>query len=457
MTTPAKSGSEVEVEVERREGGQVRLSVRVPSERVAAERSRLVKALARRADIPGFRKGKAPRAIVERHIDQEALKREVVDSLVSEAYEAAVAKAEITPLTTGRIEGADLDAEGALRFAAEVVLRPEMELPDYKGMKATRRVVPVTEEQVEAELQRVRERLAQYVELGAEVALEVGDLAVVDYDMVVDGKKREEGSVEGYPLEVGADELFPQLNEVLVGARVGETRTVTLTYPADHPEQGLAGKTARFEVAVRQARRRQLPELNDEFARRVSDLETMEALRGAVRRRLEAVGEAIADMDLRQALVRQVCDGASVQVPEALVSREVERRVEEAEKELARQGTTLRAWLASRARPLEDWRAEVEAEARLAARRALVLDEIGRREGVRVSDEEVEEEIRREAALSQMGEGDPGRDLSRPGELDRIADRLYQRKVVQLLVDHARIEDEVVAPEQPAGEGSGER
>jgi len=162
-------------------------------------------------------------------------------------------------------------------------------------------------------------------------------------------------------------------------------------------------------------------------------------------------------VDLRQALVRQVCDGASVQVPEALVSREAERRVQEAEEELARQGTTLRAWLARQGRPLEDWRAEVEAEARLAARRALVLDEIGRREGVRVSDEELEEEIRREAALSQMGEGHVGRDLSRPGELDRIADRLYQRKVVQLLVDHAQIEDEVVAPEEPAGEGSGER
>ena len=283
MSTPAKPALDVEVEVDRREGGQVEVKVRVPPEPVAAVRERVIRAFGRRVTIPGFRKGKAPRPILERSIDPEFLKQQIIDALVPDAYDAALEKEGLHPLDRAQVEEPDLAEDGALTFSATLTLRPEIELGEYSGLKATRRISPVTEVQVDAELDRLRARSAQYVDLPPEATIEKGDLAVIDYEMSVDGEKREEDSAIGYPLEVGADDLFPQLNDVLPGARTGETRALEIDYPDDHVNKSVAGKKATFSVVVQQARRRQLPELNDDFAKQVSDLETMAALRDRVR------------------------------------------------------------------------------------------------------------------------------------------------------------------------------
>lgn len=447
MTSPAHPELDVQVEVKDLEGGQVELAVCVPREPVQAARDRVIKAFASRARIPGFRPGKAPRAVLERHLDQEALKERIVEALLADAYEAALAKAGLQPLDRGRIYQADLAEDGSLVFSAAVILRPEISLGEYQGLRVTRRVTRVTDAQVEAELERVRSRRAEFQALPQGAAVEKGDLVIVDWDMFVDGERREEGSASGYPLEVGKDELFPQLNEALPDAYPTETREFEVSYPSDHADPSLAGKTAHFRVTVREARRRQLPGLDNDFAKQVSDLETLEALRARIRENLEALGKAIADREVREDLVRQVCDSASLTVPQALVSREVDRRIEEITEELARRGLTLDRHLENIGRAFEDWRADLELEARHAARRALVLDEIGTREKIQVSNEEIEEEIRQQAEAEEIEEARLRERLSNSAALNRLVTRIYHRKVVQFLLDHAQVTEEVVEPE----------
>jgi len=456
VTSPGKQELEVEVEVKELEGGQVELQVRVPPEPVGKARNEVLKGFGRRANIPGFRKGKAPRSVLERFVDQDALRQEIIDSLLETACGAAVEKAGVEALDRARVRETTLAEDGALTFLATLTLRPTIELDEYTGLEVTRRVSPVTEAQVEGELERLRARRSEFRELPEDGVVEKGDLAIVDYDMSVDGEKQDDASTEGYPLEVGADQLFPEMNEALPGAKVGEAREFEIAYPEDHSEESLRGKTAQFMVTVREARRRQLPELNDGFAKQVSDLETMEALRERIRENLEAIGKAMAEDDVRTQLVRQVTEGATLDVPEALVGREVDRRMEEIEGELERRGMTLRRHLETRQMSFEDWRADIEAEARAAARRALVLDEIGEREKIEVTDEEVHEEMHRRAEAEGLKEEDIHERYSDSQELNRLVTRLYHWKIVQFLLDNAKVTEEVVEPEAEGAEAMAE-
>ena len=434
------------MEVKPLQGGRVELAVKVLPGPVDRMRQQVLRGFARQAAIPGFRKGRAPLSVVERFVDQEALKREIIDGLLEDAYDAATEKAGVKPLDRARIAGAELGEDGALTFTATLTLRPEVTLGEYKGLSATRRLMRVTEEQVEAELERLRARRAQYQELPEGEGAQRGYLAIVDYEVFVEGQKREDRSASGYPLEVGADQLFPELNDALVGARVGETREFQVSYPADHSDQSLAGKTADIKVTLVAARRRQFPELDDAFARQVSSLETLEALRTRIRENLEAIGRALAEEEVRDDLVRQISEASSLTVPQAIVDRETDRRIDEVTEELERRGLSLSQHLRQRGQSFEDWRADLEAEARQAARRALLLDEIGNREGIKISEAEVREEIRRLAAAEGQPEERVMERFQNEAEMNRLLIRLYQRKVLQFLVDHATITDEIVEP-----------
>jgi trigger factor len=448
VSSPDSEKLDVDVEVKELDGGQVELQVKVPPDRVEKVKAAVLREFGRRANIPGFRKGKAPRSVLERFVDQEVLRDRIIDSLLEDAYDAATEKAGIKPLDRARIGDADITEEAGLAFSATVTLRPEIELGEYEGLKVTRRVTPVTDENVEAELERVRSRRAQFRELPKDELVTEGDLAIVDYEMFLDGEKKEDASAQGYPLEVGADQLFPEMNEALPGSKAGETRDVEVRYREDHSDPSLAGKTAQFKVTVKEARRRQLPELDDDFAKEVSDLETLDALRQRIRENLEAVGKALAEEEVRTQLIQQVSETASLDVPEALVGREVDRRMEEVENELDRRGLTLHQHLQNTNRSFEDWRADIEADARAAARRALVLDESGERETIHVTDEEMHEEMHRQAEREGQSEQDlQERYSSDPAQFNRLVTRLYHRKTVQFLLDNADVTEEIVEPE----------
>ena len=264
----APSGPQLEVEFETKElgGGEVELDVRVSPDHVNPIRERLISTFTRRLNLPGFRKGKAPRALVERQLDQERLKEEIVDDLLELAYEQALEKAGIKAVGRARLADAEISDDGEFTFKATVTRRPEITLGGYQGLQVTRRITRVTDAEVEAELGRLRSRYAKFVDLPADEVIEKGDLVLVDYEGSVEGERVEQASASGYPLEVGVDELFPELNQALLGARVGEEKEITTASAPEHFGPEHAGKPVVYQVKAASARRRQFPDLDDAFA-----------------------------------------------------------------------------------------------------------------------------------------------------------------------------------------------
>lgn len=446
MTAPSSPQLDVEFETNEIQGGDLELIVRVPPEQVKPIREQIISTFARRVNIPGFRKGRAPRAIIERHLDAEALKQEITEHLLEGAYDAALEKAGIKALGRARISDSAIADDGAFTFKATLSRRPEITLGDYQGLKATRHLTRVTEAEVDRELERLRSRYAKFVEVPPEGVIEKGDLVIVDYEGFVDGERVEQACASGYPLEVGVDELFPELNEALLGGRVGETKEITTASAPEHFGPQYAGKPVIYKVKAASARRREFPPLDDAFAKQVSDLETLEALRKRIHENLEVIGRAVADDGVRSDLTRQVCEGASLEMPPAFVGRAVDRRVAEIEEEVQRRGMSLAQHLSRLNRSFDDWRADLEIEVRDDVRRALVLDEIGTRESIEVTDEEIEAETARIAEQEHTTPEKVHEQLHQPEAFNRMATRLYHRKIVQFLVDHAEIAEEVVEP-----------
>ena len=433
----------MQVEIERLESGQVVVNVQVESDRVKQEIDRVFRDYSRRVSIPGFRKGKAPRAVLERHLDPEALKQMTMDRLIPDVYEEAIKEADIEPLGKAQVESAEFQDDQSLNFKAVVWVKPQVTLGEYRNLKVTRPATTITPEQVEAELKSLQERRGEYLPV-LDRGIEKGDLAVVDYQMSIDGNIRPEGGAQGYPLEVGADTFFSELNEGLMGARVQDVRRITVSYPSGHSDPELAGKEALFEVTVKEVKAKRLPQLNDDFARSVSDCQTLDELKERIKNNLQVIAQQLAEREMRENLVNRAVEGSFVDPPQVLVEQEVRRRKEEFEQALTARGSTWESYLEETGRDKEALSEEWEIEARAAVKRALILDAIGEKEKVEVAPEEMEAEIARLAESRKVTVAKVKKLLFEEDQLSRLVNRLYQRKVIQLLLDSA----EVVAEEE---------
>ena len=446
---------EVQVQVEELEGGESALSVEVPSSVVRETRERVLQELSSRVSLPGFRRGKAPRSLLARYLDEERLREQLLDRLLPQACEAALEKAGIQSLDRPRLEQPELTEEDRLVFKAVVTRKPPVNLPEYKGLKLRKPPAAVGEEQVQAELERLRASHRRFEPVTGRAA-QAGDLAIVDYDLLLEGQVKPGAGAKGYPLVIGSDNLFPQLNDALPGLEVGQTKAVVVSYPADYFDPELAGKQAEFRVTLGEIREQVLPDLDDDFARRASKCQTLQEVRERARRNLEEFATMVAEAELRNRAVREVVDGAELSLPEALVGREVDAAIDRETERLERQGLTLEQHLRQTGGTFEQWRKELELEARQAVKQLLVLDAIGEREKVEVSQEDLEAEVARVAAADEITQEGARERLLAKGELERTAGRLFRRKVVDLLVASAEVTEEPAATEQTKEEPGGE-
>jgi trigger factor len=447
---------EVQVQVEELERGETALSVEVPASVVRETRERVLKEVAQRTSLPGFRKGKAPRSLLSRYLDDEQLREEMLERLLPQACQAALEKTGIQSLERPRVEEPNLTEEDCLLFKAIVTRKPEVKLPEYKGLKLTRARSAVSEEQVEAELERLRARHRRFEPVSDRPA-QAGDLAIIDYEPAAEGEVKPEAGTKGYPLVIGSDTLFPQLNEALPGLRPGETKTVPVSYPADYSDPELAGRQVEFRVTLRELRQETLPELNDDFARAAGQCQTLEELRAQLRRSLERFAAAVAEAELRSGAVREVVDGAELELPEALVGREVDLAIDRETERLERQGISLEQHLRQSGSNFERWRRELELEARQRVKEALVLDAIGEQEKIEISQEDLEAEVARVARIEEIGEEQARARVLGSGQLERSVNRIFRQKVVDLLVASAEVTEEKAEGAEQEGPLPGEQ
>ena len=436
----------MQVQVEQRTEGEVGLKISVAPEVVNAEVEQVFKEAASSVQVPGFRPGKAPRSMIESRINLDLVRGEALERLTHTAYLEALEETDLEPIDRARIEDDNLAEDGSFSFTAIVAVMPPVKLGEYKGIAVTQPQVQVTDEAVEEELNRQRGRFMSYTSL-PDHPIVAGDIAIIDYAMEVAGQPVDEAAVSGYPLEVGKDELFPQLNEGLLGAKSGEERRIDSKLPDSYTNSELAGKTATFVVAVKDVKTVAMPELNDEFAQRYAGINTLDELRQEMRKSLEKITAHMVEDTVRERVLSQVIEAAEVELPPLMIERYKKNREAEATDELERQGLNLDEMLTQHGLTHETWQQNLEGEARRSLKRYLVLREIAKQEGVLVTEAELKEEIERLAQMDRMSYATKRRELETNDLIDDIAGRFQREKVVRLLIEAAEI-----TPEEPVGE-----
>jgi len=442
----------MQVAIERRPGSYVAVTVTVEPSVVEARMEQLFQKHARRVAIPGFRPGKAPRRMLEERINRGALLQDAVESVIDTTYKEVLLEQKLEPLERGDIEDLNTADDLTVTYTVVVAVRPEIVLPEYKGLEVQYTATPVTEEQVDAEIQRLRERSADFSEV-TDDGIITGDYVTIDYTMTVNGEAYPEGETTGYPLEVGTDTFFPELNEALLGIKQSESTTTTTTYPEDYSNPELAGKTAAFEIVVQQIRRMKVPEATDEWAQYLSGkaLNTLQELRERLTQNLHAVA-AQADRDhVRNDLVRMVVEGAQFELPETLVTEEYEHLMQTLEHRLSHERMTLEEYADARDTTKEAIEQDQRLHARDMVRRSLVLQEIARNEQLAVTDEDIDM-VLAATARDNRPVKEIRKEMHANGELNHLASRIFHEKVLAFLENNAQVHVEGQLEEQPATE-----
>jgi trigger factor len=412
-----------------------RLEVEVDPTRVRNAFDRAYRDLSRRARVPGFRPGKAPRGVLEKMFGGQ-VREEIERLLVAESLGEAVEEAGLRPVTEPAIDAQPPEADAPFRYTATVEVKPTIELPALEGLPGRRPAAEVADTDVLEELENLRERNAQLVEEEEGVPAAEGHILKVDFVGRIDGEPFEGGSGQDVSVELGSDRFIPGFAEQLVGARAGEDREVRVSFPEDYGNAELAGREAVFAVHVAAVQRRDVPELDDEFAKDLGDFDDLDALRSRVREDMVAQRERAAEEALRRSVMDSLIERTDFDVPPGLIERRLESQLQRAHRELAQSmpedalHQQLDAWR-------ESWRPQAERD----VREALLLEAVARAQGVEASDEEVDARIA-ELAESQGIEAKRLRQAYQEGDvLDALRVQLQDEKALAFLCAEAKIEE----------------
>jgi trigger factor len=434
----AEAGSADALHVEAHEEGPVarRLEVRVPAGRVAEAFERAYRELARSARVRGFRPGKTPRSVLRR-LYGPAVAEDVERLLVSETLPAALEQSGLVPVSDPSIDADPPVDATPFAYRAQVEVKPHFALGDVKGLPARRPSAVVGDEDVERELEALRQRHASLIEEPDATQARAGHFVTLDYTGRVDGELFEGGSARDVTLELGAGQLVPGFDEQLSGCRAGEDRAVRVRFPADYASPALAGRDAEFAVHVVSVRRREVPALDDEFAKDLGEFETLAQVRARIRQGLEETRARRARGELRRTLLDSLIERVPVEVPPGLVHERLHRRLHSARHELEERG--LRRELVERqlARWEEEWRPAIERE----VREEWLLQEVAKQQGLAVDDAELDARL---AKLAEEQGGDPARlrkAYREAGVLEALRGQLLEEKAVEFLLAEATVED----------------
>ena len=426
----------LQVVTERLPKSQVGMDIEVPAEVVDATYNRVLSRLASRAKIEGFRPGKAPRELVEARLGPIALREEVVETMVPEVVQQALVKESIEPIDNPDVQILELERGRPAKLKATISVMPDVTLGDVAKLD----IEPphsheVTDELVERRLDDLRDPMAEITPVEREVR--VGDIAVIDIEVEVDGKIVDSETRKATEAEVRDGVLLPELVAVLPGTFVDETREARVTFPADYRDSQLAGKEATIRVTVRGVKEKVLPPLDDELAKSLTNgkQETADAYRQAVREELEESTRALLKMEREQAVVKALVDASSVDVPDSLVDRELTSELESLERNVSRQGLKLDRYLEYLGQSIDDWMAAQRPEAESRLKIDLVLAEFARREGLEPTDEEVATYLEQQAAEDEELRGQVAELKKSPTARRYFASRLRRRRVLDRLLE----------------------
>ena len=430
----------MKVELIKTEGNKVSFKLTVDNDKFE---SAIVKAYNKnkgKYNIPGFRKGKAPRKVIETHYGKGVFYSDAIDILFPEVYPAAIDELKIDPIDMPSIDIEEISKDNGLVILVDVEVKPSFELGEYKGVEVEKVDETVNEDVINAKLEEMREKGSRLVSVEREIAN--GDTANIDFEGFDGDVAFEGGKGENYDLVIGSGSFIPGFEEQLVGKKAGEEVEVNVTFPEEYHAENLAGKPVVFKVKVNDVKVKELPELNDEFAADTTEFNTLEELRADVRAKAEADAKEAAKNELRNRVIEKVVENTEVEVPEAMIKNEIENQLMELNYQLQYQGFGMEQFLQMTGKTMEEFKAEFTSNRRDEAIRnvktSLVIEAIAKAEDVQVSEEEVNAEVQKMAEAYNMTV-EQVKEALRPTDLKDMEGQLKIRKTIDLLVDSAKI------------------
>ncbi len=425
------------LQVEKLENNMAKLTIEVPAEELEKAIEGAYRKNRGRISIPGFRKGKAPRKMIEQIYGKEVFYEDAANALIPDAYEKAYDECGEEIVSSPQIDVVQLEAGKPFIFTAEVALKPEVVLGTYKGVKVVKMDTAVTEEEIAAEIDRERDKNARIVEV-EDRAVQEGDIATLDFEGFVDGEAFEGGKGTDYPLTIGSHAFIPGFEEALVGAVIGQETEVNVTFPEDYQAADLAGRDAMFKCTVTKLQEKLLPELDDDFASEVSDeSDTVEEYKEEVRNKLSERKSREAKSALEDAVLEAVTAEAKMELPEPMVDTQVSQMAQDYARRLRYQGISLEQYLEMTGMTRETLARQLRPQAVKRIQSRLVLEAVAAAEGIEASQEEIDEEIESRAETYNRDVEELKETYGESGRKE-ISQDICVKKAMEFLVENAQ-------------------
>ena len=422
---------------EKLENSEVKFDITVPAEEFLQGLQKAYKKNAKRYNIPGFRKGKAPRKMIEKFYGEGVFFEPAFQEVYWTPYTDAVKEADVVPVDMPSIEIDEIGEGKTLHFFATVPVKPDFKVykKDYKGLRVNKVTYEVSDEQIDQELNAQRERLARYIEVDRPV--EDGDQVNLDYSGSVDGVKFDGGTAENQILQIGSGQFIPGFEEQMVGKNVGEEFDIRVTFPEEYHAEDLAGKEAVFAIKLHEIKRKELPELDDELAKDISDFDTLAELRADIREKMEAAAKQRAENEMRTQVLEAVVEAIDFPLPQAMVENQVERVLDDMRYRMSAQGMTLEDYLGYTNSDMEQFREQIRPDAEKRVRADLILEKVVENEAIEPDEEAMNQEMERLAKSVQKTVDEINEMLSEQ-DVKSIKHDLAMTQAVAFLLDNAK-------------------
>jgi trigger factor len=418
---------------------RVRVDVDVDPQDVEGSIKKTAQQLGQDMKMPGFRKGKVPAEMVVQRLGREAVLTQALESSLADWYERAMLESGVNPVGDPKLDLSDLPDEGKpLKFSIEVAVRPGAELGEYKGLDVGREEPEVPEDAVETELKRLQEGFARLNPVDREA--KQGDVVLIDYEGKIDGEPFDGGAAKDYLLELGEGRVLPELEKALEGANGGEDRQATVPFPDDYPAEEVAGKTAEFDVKVKEVREKELPELNDDFAAEASEFDTLEELRDHITGQIRQILEGQIAERFREAALDAAVANATVELPEQVVDARAAEMWRRVERQLQRQGMDPENYLQIQGKTRDEMIEQARPDAEQALKREAVLEAVANAEGIEITEGDMLEALQIPPGHEDHGHPEPAdalKDIRESGREELLKEDLRMRRALELIAEQA--------------------
>ena len=423
--------------VEKLEKNMAKLTIEVPAEEFDAAIKNAYNKNKNKFSIPGFRKGKAPLAMLEKMYGAGIFYEDAANEVIDASYPKAAEESKEEIVSTPEIKVTQIEKGKAFIYEATVALKPEVTLGEYKGVEVKKAEAVVTDEDVENELTAARKKNGRLIDV-EDGTIEDGDNTIIDFTGYIDDKTFDGGAGTDYPLVIGSHSFIEGFEDQLIGKKKGETCDVNVTFPAEYHADELAGKPAKFVVTIKEVKRNELPELNDEFASEVSDFDTLDEYKADIRKKLQEKKEQDAKVENENNVIEKVVENAQMELPQPMVDTQAREMVENYARRLQSQGLNINDYMKYTGMTPEKLMEQMRPEAEKRIKTRLVLEKVVEVENVEVSDEKLDEQIN-EIAASYKLEGAKLKEMMGEREKEQIREDLKVQAAIDLLVEQAKL------------------